>query len=441
DPNSTAYNAITVQPDGKIVGVGSTSNSQFVNRLLENGSPDLSFGTNGFELFGSRYEGFSACKIEQDGKIVIGGGYTDVLVPEQFILKRFKTNGALDSTFGSAGTTVTKVGSYDSYITDLALQSDGKIVALGSTDNYTASANTRYNTDGTLDNTFANGGIAHNFFPGIFGSAVSLLVQDDNKILLGGGVYIEKGIYALERLTANGLIDSSFGVNGETTTDFADYSGSSIASIGLQSSGKIVAIGTSSNIGDYKVSLARYNNDLTQKQILIAKIRHWLQHHNGFTWDNNSNISSYVIQRSYDGINWSTVHSQQTTINSQPSIVNSQLSTVNYYNDPSPLSSTNYYRLQTTSVSGAVNYSNVIAVTNDDVKISPNPATNSLHIECLSSNQKTKLIVVDFAGNIKLQTSVNNSSYSLNIASLTTGNYLLKIEMNGEVITKKFVKE
>jgi len=96
--------------------------------------------------------------------------------------------------------------------------------------------------------------------------------------------------------------------------------------------------------------------------------------------------------------------------------------------------------LQTTSVNGTVNYSNVLAVSNSDIKLSPNPATNSLHIEGLSSTPKTKLTIVDITGNIKLQAVANTSSYNLNIASLKQGNYLLKIEMNDEVVTKQFVK-
>ncbi len=306
---------------------------------------------------------FETCIVQPDGKNLKGGGYRSAL-PEQFFLKRLEVNGSPDSSFGSAGTTITQVGSYDSYITDIALQSDGKIVALGSTDNYTASANTRYNADGSLDNTFANDGIAHNFFPGIYGYAISILIQDDNKILLGGGVYIEKSLYALERLTVNGLIDSSFGVNGGVTTDFANYS-SGIASIGLQTSGKIVAIGGSSNANYYySVSLARYDNDAkTKKQIIIQKIKHYIQTHND---------------------------AQATMLNK--------------------------------------------------VFIFPNPAQNILHVEGLSSSQ-TKLTVVDFAGNIKLQAVANASSFNLNIASLHAGNYLLKIETNGEVVTKQFVKE
>ncbi|MBV9962529.1 MAG: T9SS type A sorting domain-containing protein, partial [Parafilimonas sp.] len=179
--------------------------------------------------------------------------------------------------------------------------------------------------------------------------------------------------------------------------------------------------------------VARYNNNLSQKQILITKIKRWLQHHNGFTWDANSSINKYIVQRSYDGIHFNSI----ARINAS--------NTSNYtYQDQSPLTGTNYYRLQTTSKSGAVNYSNVIAVSNYDIKLSPNPATNSLQIQGLPPNQKIKLTVVDIAGNIAISqqlTANGNKSFNLNIASLKQGNYLLKIETNGDVVTKQFVKQ
>ncbi len=163
----------------------------------------------------------------------------------------------------------------------------------------------------------------------------------------------------------NGLIDSSFGVNGEITTDFAGYAGSGITSIGLQTSGKIVAIGTSANTNDYNISLARYDNDAkTKKQIIIQKIKHYIQTNND---------------------------AQATTLN--------------------------------------------------NVSIYPNPAQNILHVEGLSAN--TKLTIVDFAGNIIVsrELSVVSNGYDLNVSSLHAGNYLLKIETNGAIVAKQFVKE
>jgi hypothetical protein len=205
-------------------------------------------------------------------------------------------------------------------------------------------------------------------------------------------------------------------------------------SIFLQKDEKIVLGGSSgakiiSGPLNEAIALVRYKNDeATQKQIIITKIRRWLQHHHGITWNASSNISSYTVQRSSDGEHWSTIYHSPFTTN-------------NHYNDPSPLNGANYYRLQTTSTDGAVAYSNIIAVANHEIKISPNPASNILHIEGLSSTNKTKITVIDFAGNIKQQAVAGNNACNVNIAALHPGNYLLKIEMNDGVVIKKFVKE
>ena len=90
-----------------------------------------------------------------------------------------------------------------------------------------------------------------------------------------------------------------------------------------------------------------------------------MQHHNGIEWDNTGNVNSYAVQRSADGVNWQTVYRSPLTVHT--------------YNDPAPLNGTNYYRLQTTSTSNAVTNSNVIAISNDDnIKVSPNPATKHI---------------------------------------------------------------
>jgi hypothetical protein len=97
--------------------------------------------------------------------------------------------------------------------------------------------------------------------------------------------------------------------------------------------------------------------------------------------------------------------------------------------------------LQATGVDGFMAYSNVIAVANNDIRISPSPAQNILNVEGLSAN--AKLTIVDLGGNIAISQKLpaNSHSYDLNIASLYACNYLLKIEANGEVVTKQFVKE
>ncbi len=152
-------------------------------------------------------------------------------------------------------------------------------------------------------------------------------------------------------------------------------------------------------------------------------------------------VQSYAVQRSMDGIHWTTVYRSQVTAYSA------------HYSDPTPSSAgRNYYRLQTTGTSNAVANSNIISISNDDLNISlsPNPAKSTLSIAGLPKNEKVKVTVVDFSGNTAMSHELSpvppnagamSASYNLNIASLHAGNYMLKIETNGEVVTRQFVKE
>ncbi|MEP6466856.1 MAG: T9SS type A sorting domain-containing protein [Parafilimonas sp.] len=437
---------IAIQPDGKILITGGTGIAFITLRYMADGTPDKSFGNNGsvVTVFDNGSPKLANANIVQpDGKIVVAGGDN-----QKIMLARYNPDGSLDETFGKNGEVISNITNINplNKAYDMAIQPDGKLVLTGTTGNEFGNVNTiilRYMTDGSFDTTFGDKGITiralkYNSF------ASSIALQKDNKILISG-YDITDGVNAhflVERYNTEGSIDTSFGDSGYQVTAMDQSDGTS--GLIIQNDSKIVLAGFAYSIqsgpSEYEVALARYNNDeTTKKQIIISKIRRWLQHRNGIVWDGNSIISNYVVQRSYDGIHFNSI----TRINAG--------NTSNYsYADPSPLSGNNYYRLQTTSVNGAVNYSNIISVTADEdaIKISPNPAKNNLQIQGLSSTQNlpagrqgVKLTVLDFSGNIKLQAVANAALYNLNIASLTTGNYLLKIERNGEVVTKKFVKE
>ncbi|MEP6684220.1 MAG: T9SS type A sorting domain-containing protein [Parafilimonas sp.] len=431
-------NDIAIQPDGKILITGTTGIAFITLRYMANGTPDESFGSNGSVVTkidnGSPKLG-NANIIQPDGKIVVAGGDN-----HKIMLVRYNADGSLDETFGNNGQVVSDISSITNplnVVNDMVLQPDGKLVLAGTTATELGVANTillRYMLDGSFDTTFGKKGIVVRVLQ-YNSSGASIALQKDNKIVIAGNA-VTDGInnhFLTERFNADGSIDSSFDYTGYQIT-VMDENDIAIKVL-LQNDGKILLAGDAYNsqqgTASYEVAFARYiTDDKTQKQIIITKIKRWLQHHNGFTWDNNNNVSSYVVQRSYDGIHFSSI----AKINAA--------NASNAYADPSPLSRNNYYRLQTTSVNGAVNYSNVIAVTaeEDAIKISPNPAKNNLQIQGLSSSN-TKLSVVDFSGNIKLQASSSNTSYNLNIASFKPGTYLLKIESSGEVASKKFVKE
>jgi len=442
---------VAIQNDGKIVVAADDFYSIYTARWLNNGQADSSYGANGLSklvVWDSYYNNVRAIAVTPEDKIVIAGRSWDEY--PAFITARILNNGILDTSFNKTGYviditdwsefTIYPVGAYACII-----QPDGKTIVAGTaTLNYLMGIGfvlARYNIDGSRDKTFGYNGVLELNVNNGPSACNAIALQKDGKILAAGA---QNTNFVLTRFTSSGFTDTTFGISNYTTlTDFGNDEAPH--AISLMSNGKIVLAGSSYSLSENNIALARYNDDESRKQILITTIRRWLQHHNGIVWDNMSSVKNYAVQRSVNGVRWATVHSQQATVSNQSSIINSPLSTVNYYNDASPLPGTNYYRLQTTSVSGAVANSNVIAVTSDalNVSLAPNPAKNVLRIEGLPSSNKIKITVVDFSGNVVIsqQLIANSSSYNLNIASLYAGNYVIKMDIKGEVVTKQFVKE
>ena len=178
--------------------------------------------------------------------------------------------GALDPTFGGAGKVGTDFGQLDG-IEDLAVQSDGKIVAVGSTqqpvtfDDQFALA--RYTRDGSLDATFGTGGKVTTEFGNRFNSAYAVALQDDGKIVAAG---VTSGgsngaDIALARYNADGSLDTSFGAAGKVVTDFNSTHEGALG-LAIQPDGKLVVVGYTRPIGSFETNLpdfalARYNPD------------------------------------------------------------------------------------------------------------------------------------------------------------------------------------
>lgn len=127
----------------------------------------------------------------------------------------------LDGSFGSNGKVVTDLFNLGESARAVAIQSDGKIVVAGARWNppppqtYYDVALARFNPDGSLDQTFGTGGFAvNNFFD--FDEAYTVGLQSDGKIVVGGYTSnaMGKPLWLLVRYTAAGQIDMSFGANG-----------------------------------------------------------------------------------------------------------------------------------------------------------------------------------------------------------------------------------
>src|SRR5208283_5268667 len=180
--------ALGIQSDGKIVAAGQSSNgSNLVFTLVRydtGGSPDTTFGTGGIVTtsVGSSDSQANALGIQSDGEIVAAGQSSNGSHYVFTLVRYNATDGSPDTTFGTGGKVTTSFGSKDALANALGIQSDGKIVAAGQSNNGSNSVFTlvRYNaTDGSLDTTFGTSGIV----TAPLGISYALGIQSDGMIV------------------------------------------------------------------------------------------------------------------------------------------------------------------------------------------------------------------------------------------------------------------
>jgi uncharacterized delta-60 repeat protein len=259
--------AVALQNDGKIVSAGSILNDLTgydfaLTRHNPDGSPDTSFGTNGAVMnnFSSFGEQALAVAIQSDGKIVAAGHNT-----VDFLLARYNSDGTLDPSFGNGGSLITNFLGNSEQLLSIALQPDGKIVAAGFTRNPDFSndvALVRYNIDGSLDAGFGVGGKVKTDFAGSHDEARSVVIQGDGKIVVGGNAFITGAArdFALARYNVDGSLDPTFGSGGKSVINFGIFDLAN--DIELQRDGKIVITGSVFNDGTFNdFAVVRCNAD------------------------------------------------------------------------------------------------------------------------------------------------------------------------------------
>jgi uncharacterized delta-60 repeat protein len=265
-------------------------------RMLAAGDLDLTFGVGGKvvqDLGLGKAEEIYASAIQADGKIVVGGLVnTPNGAGRDFLVARYDVNGSLDPSFGTGGYTIVDVSdpgsgsipNFDDQINDIAIQSDGKIVAVGIGSKITGPGTTRFQgfavvrltATGQLDTSFDGDGKLVTVLqaPGnVNADANAVAIQADGKIVVGGTSVTSvttRSDFAVARYNTDGSLDTSFNGIGYVITDF-DSSASSTASdhlldIAIQSDGRIVAVGDAFNndvklTGSQDAAIARYNTD------------------------------------------------------------------------------------------------------------------------------------------------------------------------------------
>jgi uncharacterized delta-60 repeat protein len=265
--------ALAVQPDGKILLAGFSTNSVLkdvaVARYQPDGKLDTSFHSTGYTTFnpGDGNAMAQAIVVQEDGKIVIAGTADNGAneASSAVFLVRLTDSGSLDTSFGTSGRLVLPLDGKSGNAHDLQVAPDGDIVVAGTAGGSTGlqAMIARVDPSGKLDTAFGTDGFV--LIDREYETAAhSLVVQSDTSILLAGYSKPE-GVAgpSLFRLKADGAIDESFGTNGEVR--ITDMEGEAIIyDMAAQDDGRLVVVGTYDN-GEYReVIMGRF---LTSGQI------------------------------------------------------------------------------------------------------------------------------------------------------------------------------
>lgn len=270
DGNYTGYD-VAVQEDGKILLLGTASTSEgtaaVIVRLFPDGTVDASFGQNGsFFIVGLDVQSDGrAMTIQPDGKIVIVGA---ALVNSDFGVVAIRlngTDGSLDLSFGNGGFAVIPA-SGDSFLFDVEIQPDGKIVAAGFDDGTEGNVLVvRFNQDGSPDDTFSFDG---KVVTDVNNEDVAwgLVIGNDGKITVAGASQSLIGMLTntealLVRYNTDGTLDNDFGTNGVMLYDLNGYA--EFLDIEMTGSGSMYVCGVAQTFGstDDNMLIAKLNND------------------------------------------------------------------------------------------------------------------------------------------------------------------------------------
>lgn len=255
NPSEDYAHAVAVQPDGKVLTVGTTATSTgtvvAVVRHQRDGTLDPSFGTAGQVVtqIGARGDSARAVAVQPDGRIVVAGWTDATGTDADFLVLRYLADGRLDPSFGQGGAVVVPFGNGTDRAFAVAVQDDGRIVVGGTTlDSRIASgqdfALLRLMPDGALDAGFGNGGkVVTPMSPSSGGDVVYALalprVGGEQRIVAAGG----EGDFMVARYTAAGLLDAGFGQGGRVVGLFRKNIGQA-RSVALLPDGRMVLAGS-----------------------------------------------------------------------------------------------------------------------------------------------------------------------------------------------------
>jgi uncharacterized delta-60 repeat protein len=372
-------------------------------RYNTDGSLDSSFGGDGMVVTDVEpgWMGFAhSAMLQPDGKILITGMcWTDDMMsaptgPTRWrsevlargnrsgdganakmeywvvVLVRYNADGSLDTTFSGDGKVTADLGFYDDAYASV-LDADGNIVVAITTDDSTGL--TKYYPNGDVDSSFLT------YFLDWYGAS-ALLRQPDGRLVMTSGSGQWASNFAVARVNANGTLDSTFGEDGITVTEFGG-TWELARSAALQADGGIVVVGLADYASSgYDFAVARYISDQAILPLeLLYLVGEAREGYNLIKWGvaSESNIDHYELESSGDLTSWGVVGEVLT--------LSGSVSQGEYaLEDHQPWQPVTYYRLKQTYLDGRFDYSKIVAVERasaQPIVAFPNPTSGTIDID------------------------------------------------------------
>ena len=393
---------IALQSDNKIIVgaehlygqiINNISVDKKISRFNSNGRVDNTFSV------GSGFDKIPLIiKIQQDGKILIGGEFSNYNGTTKNKIIRLNPNGSIDDSF-DIGT------GFDGNVKCIEIQSDGKILVGGEFNTYKGinkKGLIRLNSDGSIDNYFYIGIGPNN-------NVNCITIQNDNKILVAGKFlqFNNTSASLIVRLTSSGNIDATFNIWSGFSASSQYFRGSLQINSILQSGSNLLVAG----------NFEKFNNK-SKEDFVSLNI-------NG-SEDSSFNIGLGFVGTTDDIVNRVPIEIKALALQNGKLLASGNFK---YYNS---IGKAYIIRLFGNSLS----IDEFSSITNS---IYPNPVIDIINIPNTINTESTTFEIYNLLGQNLLKGNIDNSV--INVASLPKGIYLLKTTNGKNTINQKFIKE
>ncbi len=217
------------------------------------GSLDTTFNSPNGVIFkqytsGKTTQGLSVA-IDSNGRLVVTGDTVDTTNTKSMFITRYLANGTVDTSFANGGVVIKQFNAgQDNIVWSLAIDSKGRIVVTGITVDNTDTPSmfiTRYLSNGSLDTSFANGGvIIKTYTLGKVTIGYSVTTDSIDRIVVTGYTFgTTGGSMFITRYLSNGTLDTGFADGGVVFEQYTPLYETVGASVAIDSKGRVVVTG------------------------------------------------------------------------------------------------------------------------------------------------------------------------------------------------------